>query len=67
MFWQKSCPRCKGDLYQDSDLYGRYVACFQCGHYLSLAEEVALLYPSPQELLRHSMETATRLSKPVRL
>jgi hypothetical protein len=42
MLWQKSCPRCKGDLYQDGDLYGRYVACFQCSHYLSLAEELTL-------------------------
>jgi hypothetical protein len=24
MFWQKSCPHCKGDLYQDSDVSGIY-------------------------------------------
>jgi hypothetical protein len=53
MFWQKSCPRCKGDLYQDSDGSGIYVACFQCGHYLSVIGEVAL----PKRLLRHSIET----------
>ncbi|HZA25097.1 MAG TPA: hypothetical protein VFA32_21295, partial [Dehalococcoidia bacterium] len=28
------------------DLYGRYFACFQCGHYLSKAEEAALRYSS---------------------
>jgi hypothetical protein len=39
MFWQKSCPRCKGDLCQDSDVYGIYVACFQCGHYLPVIKE----------------------------
>jgi hypothetical protein len=53
MFWQKSCPRCKGDLYQDSDVSGIYVACFQCAHYLSITEKVAL----PKGLLRHSTET----------
>jgi hypothetical protein len=67
VLWLKSCPRCKGGLYQDRDQYGPYVACFQCGHYLSRAEEVALLYPSPQWLPGHSIETATRLSKPARL
>jgi hypothetical protein len=39
MFWQKSCPRCKGDLYQDSDVYGIYVACFQYSHYLPVIKE----------------------------
>jgi hypothetical protein len=63
MFWLKSCPRCKGDLYQDSDVYGIYVACFQCGHYLSMAEEVALRPSSPQRLLGHPIETTNRLSK----
>jgi hypothetical protein len=57
MFWQKSCPRCKGDLYQDSDVSGIYVACFQCGHYLPTIEEVTLPYPSRKGLLRHSIET----------
>jgi hypothetical protein len=52
MFWLKSCPRCKGDLYQGRDGYGPYVACFQGAHYLSRAEEIALRYPSPQWLLR---------------
>ena len=53
MFWQKSCLHCKGDLYQDSDVSGIYVACFQCAHYLPITEEVALL----KGLLRHSTET----------
>jgi hypothetical protein len=30
-----------------------YIACFRCGHYLSVIEEVALL----KRLLRHSIET----------
>ena len=31
MFWLKCCPRCEGDIYEDKDTYGRYVACLQCG------------------------------------
>ena len=42
MFWLKCCPRCGGDLYDDRDQYGYYIACVQCGHYLTEAEEVLL-------------------------
>ncbi len=42
MFWLKSCPHCLGDLYEGKDLYGWYVACLQCGHYLEEAEELIL-------------------------
>ena len=38
MFWLKACPRCHGDLYRRSDIYGPYIACLQCAHYLSEAE-----------------------------
>jgi hypothetical protein len=60
MLWLKSCPHCKGDLYQGRDLYGCYVACFQCGHYLSIAEEVALRCSSP-----HKASQGDRLAKGV--
>ena len=39
MFWLKNCPRCRGDLYETSDIYGVYIDCFQCGHYLTTLEE----------------------------
>lgn len=42
MFWFKSCPKCQGDLYRDSDTYGTYIACMQCSHYLAEAEETRL-------------------------
>ena len=29
----KSCPRCNGDLYDNTDIYGNYTACLQCGFY----------------------------------
>lgn len=28
----KQCPRCSGDLGTDSDQYGGYVHCLQCGY-----------------------------------
>ncbi|MEN8614309.1 hypothetical protein ABFB09_03355 [Dehalogenimonas sp. THU2] len=32
MYKIKSCPRCHfGDVYGDSDQYGKYEQCFQCG------------------------------------
>ena len=32
----RSCPRCDGDMFTDTDLYGRFEQCLQCGyaHYL---------------------------------
>ena len=50
MFWLKYCPRCRGDLFENVDIHGDYIACLQCGHYLSLAEEDALRFFSPEEL-----------------
>ena len=42
MFWFKSCPKCHGDLYRASDTYGTYIACMQCSHYLTEADETRL-------------------------
>ena len=42
-YWFKECPRCRGDLREESDIYGRYISCMQCGYILSQAEEVRLL------------------------
>ena len=47
MFWLRSCPRCHGDLHDESDIYGSYIDCFQCGHYLSAVEEAILRSESP--------------------
>lgn len=44
MFWFKSCSRCNGDLYEGNDVHGRYVACLQCGDYLTPTEEAVLRY-----------------------
>ena len=42
MFWLKSCPRCHGDLYEKADIYGPYIDCLQCGHYLTAIEDEIL-------------------------
>ncbi len=47
MFWLKSCPRCHGDLYDNSDIYGNYIDCIQCGHYLTAEEEAKVRLDSP--------------------
>ena len=35
MFLLKACPRCSGDLREDSDKYGRFLLCLQCGYHKS--------------------------------
>ena len=42
MYWFKSCPRCHGDLFTGSDIHGSYIACLQCSHELTMAEEIGL-------------------------
>ena len=33
MYWLKQCTKCGGDLASNSDQYGPYVSCMQCGRY----------------------------------
>ncbi len=47
MYWLKSCPRCQGDLFENNNFYGRYINCFQCGHYLTAAEEAFVKLNTP--------------------
>ena len=42
-YWLKNCPRCHGDLREESDVYGKYVACVQCGYILRAEEEELLV------------------------
>jgi hypothetical protein len=32
MIQLKGCPRCRGDLYLNQDMYGKYLNCLQCGY-----------------------------------
>jgi DNA-directed RNA polymerase subunit RPC12/RpoP len=41
-YWLRECPRCGGDLREESDVYGRYVSCVQCGYILNQLEETRL-------------------------
>jgi DNA-directed RNA polymerase subunit M/transcription elongation factor TFIIS len=41
MMFLKACPRCRGDLYINRDIYGTYLECVQCGYIRDLAEETA--------------------------
>lgn len=38
MIWFKACPKCHGDLCLDSDHFGNYQTCMQCGYMKDLAE-----------------------------
>lgn len=31
MLLYKACPRCRGDMHTNSDIYGEYKECLQCG------------------------------------
>lgn len=45
--WPKSCPKCRGDLFRESQVGNVLeVVCLQCGRMLSGAEAVRLLRPS---------------------
>ncbi len=39
MMWLKVCPRCKGDVYAEKDIFETYLKCLQCGHILNEAEK----------------------------
>ena len=41
MVWLKSCRRCGGDLYMETDQFGAYVSCFQCGAAVANGDENA--------------------------
>lgn len=51
MFWLKACPRCRGDLHEEGDIYGVYVACIQCGYVLSPEQEGMLRAVGSLELV----------------
>ena len=62
MMWLKGCPKCRGDLYDNRDHYGRYIVCMQCGHHLSDSEEFALgISLSPDQLAENTMRTTPDL------
>ena len=41
MLYFKACPKCRGDVEPNSDMYGAYLKCFQCGFNKDLSPEMA--------------------------
>ena len=39
----KACPQCNGDMYVNSDIYGEYKECLQCGLMLDVQEQDELV------------------------
>ncbi len=58
MIWFRGCPRCRGDLYLDKDIYGWYRKCLQCGYLQDLIVPfvshlpIATAIPQPVMYLR---------------
>ena len=46
MLYLKSCPRCKGAMHLNRDIYGSYKECLQCGYMLDIQKPNA--FPSVQ-------------------
>ncbi len=44
-FYFKACPRCRGDMYLDQDMYGAYGKCLQCGRIYELPADMAKVGP----------------------
>lgn len=42
MMWLGACPRCRGDLHLESDHFGQFVTCLQCGTILNESQEGSL-------------------------
>jgi DNA-directed RNA polymerase subunit RPC12/RpoP len=53
-YWLKRCPKCSGDLREEADPLGSYIACMQCGYTLTYTQEAALMTSGtlPQPMVR---------------
>ena len=43
MLYLKSCPRCKGDIIANRDMYGEYRECLQCGYMVDIDKPKGIL------------------------
>ena len=51
MFFFKACPKCKGDMHLDRDVYGAFCKCLQCGQITDVPAPVAVVRQTkPQKL-----------------
>ncbi len=60
MMYLKACPRFEGDLYVNSDVYGEYKECLQCGFMEEIARDKAYtrLQTAYDDLFREDQEVA---------
>ncbi|MDP6451789.1 MAG: hypothetical protein QF898_00645 [SAR202 cluster bacterium] len=54
----KTCPRCKGDMQADRDVYGNFMRCLQCGHYIHLRDEQAIDHEKLLKAVRKAKDAA---------
>ena len=40
--WRKGCPRCGGDVFEETGFDGRSLTCLQCGRMLDSTQEANL-------------------------
>jgi len=59
----KSCPRCKGGMYTESDSYGKYRQCWQCGFLEDVSQEAVSRKTKGRELV--GIASTRRSSKKV--
>ena len=60
MFILKACPYCCGDLSRQSNGFGPYIGCLQCGYILRAEEELRLF----RQELEPPEPAKVELSKP---
>ncbi len=54
MFFFKKCPRCHGDLFEDSDRYGKFISCLQCGYLKDVSQhKPEILKGEKEERISH--------------
>ena len=47
----RSCPRCKGDMHVESDMYGKYRQCWQCGFLEDVSRDITANKAKTRELV----------------
>ena len=58
MLLLKSCPRCKGDVHINKDIYGEYRECLQCGQMVDIDNRASNLGPPITGEVRKRREVA---------
>ena len=58
MIYFKACPRCQGDMSLDSDQYGWYMECLQCGYEAHVQNHPSKAKPAPTAAEGEKVEAA---------